>query len=133
MPYRKLALMHVDVKHRVHDIIHLLRMYDAHKRHRRPVGIPEGECGIIGEAVIVMSHAVSSAIASVSVTEYGRGNHGVVERGIEYLHGILVGCLYAYLGKFSVPGLIGSRCHSIKVPVRELGLHVSLGPVHAYR
>ena len=80
-----------------------------------------------------MDHSVRTAISSVRVTEGGRSDHRVIQRGVEYLSCLGVVCLDPDSGEFPVPVIPCGLSSLVKVPARQFRLHVGICPFHAHR
>ena len=133
MPYGKLALLFVDVEHRVDDVRLFFRMYDCHKRQRSAVCVPEGECSVIREIRTFVYLSVGSAVISVYVAENRRGYHCVIQARVEHFACICVLGGDFYFRKFLLPFPLGSFCGCLEIPARHLSFHVGLCAFHAYR
>ena len=132
VPDRNLALLVVDADHRADHVVRLVRMDDIEQRHGGPVGIPEGEDGVVGEITLV-DLAVRSAVFPVDVIEDGGMDHGVVQGGIEDRPGGRVLAGDVDLGEFLVPGGIRGGAGRVEIPAREFSGHGRPGTFDADR
>ena len=132
VPDGKLALLRVDMEHRMGDVGHLLRMENRHQRLGSAVGVPQREGRIVHERRGAVDLAVSAPIVAVHVAELRRSDHRVVERRIEDAAGGFVRSLDTHLLQLGVPRLVGRRRRSFEVPAGKFRLHVELGVLDAH-
>ena len=129
VPDREVALLLVNMVHGGHDVVHLFGMDERHQRHGGPVGVPEGEGGIVLE--IALAHqVVASAVLAVHVIVPAGGHHRMVEGGVEDRALIGIVGFDFHLAQFLVPGGAGGSLDGLEVPAGEFGGHVGLGAFH---
>ena len=129
VPYRQVSLLFVNVVEGGYDVVHLLRMDEGHQRLGGTVGVPEGEAGVILE-VSFPDDVVVPAVLSVHVIEGRRGDHRVVEGGVEDGLGVGVVAPDGHFSELLVPGGTGFGLYGVEVPAGEFGLHVGAGACH---
>ena len=124
VPYGKLALLPVDMEHRIGDVGHLLGVEDRHEGLGGAIGVPQRESRIVHERRGAIDLAVGTAVVAVHVAEFGRGDHRVVKRRIENAARGVVRSLDAHLLQLGVPRPVGGCGRRFEVPAGKLGLHV---------
>ena len=93
-------------KHGHDDVPVLIRLEQRQERMLSPVGVPEGEDRVVGEAFRFVDLMVKTPVGAVHVHVDRGVDHRVVKGGVEHLL-LGVRTLYLHLAQLFLPGLVG--------------------------
>ena len=109
--------------HRHSHVTGLVRLHQHQERMLGTIGIPQGENGIVGEAVCLVHVLVQSPILSIHIHINRRIDEGMIIRSIE--HGLLVFRSFHFEGcKLTVPTIRRRTSQDIKIFSHGFGLEV---------
>ena len=116
----------LDAYHALSHVSALPGLDEVEQRVLGAIGVPEGEDGVVGEAVGLVDLHVTTAVLAVDIHVDGRVDHRVVERGVE--EGFLVvAALYLQSQELFLPTVRGLLAQLVEGKPGSLGLQVGEG------
>ena len=97
-----------------------------------PVGVPEGEDRVVIESLRPVRLEVTAEVGAVDIHEEVRGEHRVVERGVEDGAPIRASAIDTYLSQSPVPFVARRVARRLEIPAVRLGIEIPSRPLAAH-
>ena len=103
VPYRQPVILLVEGNEGFYHVVDTLRLCVSEERMGCTIGIPQGESAVVHPAVCLVHFLIRAVVSAVHIIVDSRGNHRMIESGVEVYFVVFVIAFHFDFTKLAVP------------------------------